>query len=57
MEPTNSKLLLWLLSFVRDRESSSSGDSDEAMRAETFVRSCQNNSALLVYCSIPCANL
>lgn len=26
MEAASSKLLLWLLSFTRDRESSSSGD-------------------------------
>lgn len=29
MDPGSSKLLLWLLSFTRDRESSSSGDERE----------------------------
>lgn len=29
MDPGSSKLLLWLLSFTRDRESSSSGDEQE----------------------------
>lgn len=42
MDPASSKLLLWLLSFTRDRESSSSGnESGKRMRKEKYQASCQ----------------